>query len=304
MTNRISAFFKTAGWKTPKVRVVGVLGHSLCGSTILNLILDCHPDIFGGGELYYLMEKKEAELPFELVCTNCLSNCRIWTQDFINLSPERNLYSYICNQSGKRVIVDSSKKLDWFREREKDEAGVSFLYVVVVKHPVRHVASYVCRAMEVEGWEAYLKPENTIDLLYEKYNAILDYLEKKRRHFVILQYENLVRNPQEALSRILSRVSLDYIPEMEKYWRKEHHQLAGNMGAVYGATERWSPWNPKTKVHPAKREQYESNAQKGLFVDEKYKNFLTRDQLKQILGNRKVRDFSRRFKIVDEDFEV
>ena len=58
--------------------VIGILGTSFSGSTVLNLMLGAHPEIYAGGELSALILSRGQE--GVAGCTACGFSCPYWDE--------------------------------------------------------------------------------------------------------------------------------------------------------------------------------------------------------------------------------
>src|ERR1700751_3026531 len=97
-----------------RIDVIGILGTSFSGSTLLNLMLGAHPSIYAGGELSALILNRGD--PAIASCTACGVACRYWTETRRSEGTKANLYTTVQQIFGKRIIVDSSKSIDGFKE--------------------------------------------------------------------------------------------------------------------------------------------------------------------------------------------
>ena len=176
-------------------KIVYIAGYSRSGSTILDIILSSHPEIFGTGELGYLFDDW-LEGTRTCTCERVYKQCLFWknltlpvdinlkevqqivrevesrknlkhlitekiSKDVIEkyTSIQTLLYNYIFDTSGKRIIVDSSKSA-------RDMAGRFYalqkftkfdVYVIhLVKNGLHIVESYVNKG---RNWaiEGYVK---------------------------------------------------------------------------------------------------------------------------------------------------
>ena len=59
------------------IDVINVYGMSYSGSTLLNFMLDCAPDVYGGGELHWLVSQRLPESDYNAYCTHCQSECEL-----------------------------------------------------------------------------------------------------------------------------------------------------------------------------------------------------------------------------------
>jgi len=99
------------------IKVLATIGLSYCGSTLLNLMLDSHPEIYGVGEAHWLLrdwEKKSVNNYAKPRCVTCGFECAYWTEDALKNAPKTGFYSYVAEMFNTNVIVDTSKQLWWF----------------------------------------------------------------------------------------------------------------------------------------------------------------------------------------------
>jgi hypothetical protein len=181
-----------------KKKILYIAGYSRSGSTILDIILSSHPQIFGTGELGYLFDDWIAGTRL-CTCEQKHANCVFWKNlklpDGINFKEAQQivrqietrknlkflvsnkfhheivekyrliqtaLYNYIFETSGKEIIVDSSKS-------SRDMAGRFYalhtftnfdVYVIhLVKNGLRIIESYVKKG---RNWaiEGYVKNDH------------------------------------------------------------------------------------------------------------------------------------------------
>jgi hypothetical protein len=282
------------------LRVIGILGTSFSGSTVLNLLLGAHPDIYAGGELSALILNRGDE--GVSVCSACGSACAYWTGPARAAITKANLYHEIERIFGKRIVVDSSKSIAWFNETLASDEHRRVLpsYVLMVKHPIRYLASCVAnitphRPRNVRGGilgrltpagqrEAFL--EEIVEDLDGFYEGFWGNFGKTvgGAAFHLMHYERMVADPRAALAPVLRSLGLSYAAEMTEFSRASYHQIGGNAGPLYQLGQGW----PKgAVVGEARRSFYEGGA--GLRIDDKYQQLLNPRELARFLAHRTVR---------------
>jgi hypothetical protein len=278
------------------VSIVGILGTSFSGSTLLNLMLGAHPSIYAGGELSALILNKDD--PAVASCTACGTACRYWTAQERSAITKANLYRNVVRIFGKPIIVDSSKSIDWFSEvlASSEHAGCVPHYVLMVKHPIRYLASCTAnmtgdhshsrltgffkkRARQQER-EEFLTEQ--IDVLAAFYDGFFAAFGKKigRATFHLVHYERLVAAPRTILVPLLRSLSLDHSPGMDDFFRAEFHQIGGNAGPLYQAGHGWPVGHEPARHRKA---FYEAGA--ALRIDDKYRQCFTDEELARLKGN-------------------
>jgi len=270
-----------------KIKVLGILGVSSCGSTILNMILDSHPNIVGAGELMYLLDPKNQKA---CVCTECGEQCRFWSDDNKSKLTENSLYKNVADIFGKHIIVDSSKSVQWFRDREASENEVDYCYVVLVKHPIRQIASRYLTALTHDRWDGSY--HNAAEKIATTYRGIDTFVSAGRRSLVV-QYEDVVLHFDQTLAKILTFIGQEFTPDVA-FHKYDHHQLAGNAGVVYDVQKKRLP---DQKLHEIRKAFYEKNEKVMLRLDDKHKNVFSRGELCYLLSLSSIQEMLRTYSI-------
>jgi hypothetical protein len=128
-----------------KIRVIGLVGMSFSGSTVLNYVLGSHPGVYGGSELYRLIDTDPAK---RCGCSWCHEGCAVLTPERIATLNKENIYTSLARFTQKESVVDTSKNLPWFEDvfPRQNAEEVSPSMIVLSKHPLRQLAAYM-------GWE-------------------------------------------------------------------------------------------------------------------------------------------------------
>ena len=281
------------------VTVIAVMGLSFCGSTLLNLMLDSHPAIYGGGELHAL-NRKDGSVS---TCSICSGACPYWTLEHQNAVSEHNFYLNIGNLFGSRIIVDSSKEPIWFQEHRKfsSDVEIRWIPVVLVKHPIRHITSFLIN----HGHVAYEQHPDLLNRLYndvefrkKQVQSIMNHVFIKGYNniflstskifgdnsFLLMKYENIIEHTESELGKLLSLLGLDYGPCFEHCYEYEHHPIGGNSACTFqyhGSEE------AITQLGPVRERFYRKL--KGMSVDDKYKSMLTPGEIAWLNEDKHVR---------------
>jgi len=229
-----------------------ILGSGHCGSTLLDLLLNGHPDILGLGQVVdlkrYIASLKndrshpqgnplcgslwqEAIRRYEATSSNPFDRIEVshprwkeltsWNEEEIARWAESNktLYSSLQQASGAKVLTDSSKVphrlcLLW----------KSGLFDIKVIHLVRDgravVNSYLRKhgsfTPAVRGWAF-----PTLLAYYLHRNFAED-------NWLQVRYEELATRPEETLKRICAFLGIYFVPKMLAYKSHAYIGLAGN----------------------------------------------------------------------------
>jgi len=227
------------------MRVIYIAGAAHSGSTLLDLMLNAHPDIVSVGEVLKLNRQlayRDAEKKTYAACScgaPSLWACKFWSAvdaetraatgksladlDVLDNSiqdprraPNVMLFKAIAAVSGKNFIVDSSKiprrlgHLMQFPELD--------VYPV---HLVRDPKGQVASVMRKHG--GFLR--NIV-----RYEIVQEQLHRKLKsvpHSVV-RYEDLVRDPERTLRSILTPLGLSFDRRQLSWAEAEKHIVAGN----------------------------------------------------------------------------
>lgn len=280
------------------INVINVFGMSYSGSTLLNFMLDCVTDVYGGGELHWLLTQHDPEANYKAHCTHCKSDCAIWTPEHASSVPSTQFYNFIANLTGCNTIVDTSKNLDWFKQRRRiAEPNVMQSHVLLVKHPYRHLASWLINS-KVPKNDKRDAIDNGIKTFDGFYRHVLNYL--KQGPFHVVHYEDLILNNLHTINGILSLVDKSHNSSTLDCFNTQHHQIGGNAGPIYLATKQWP--DAREKESDIRLRQYESNH--GVFIDNKYLDYFTSEELKQIGTDPRIQYWNETFRFVQDESQM
>jgi hypothetical protein len=256
-----------------RLTLIYVLGNPRSGSTIFSLVLGSHPDMFFAGELCRFPEPTWNG-PRLCACRVPVPQCPFWTEvvrDFGGEPPLRafgrgqrryelwsslpraflasvtnrasyqaqlqanaRLFRVLSERTGKRVIIDSSKKASrgrMFLKGAREGIDVYFLHVV------RDARAFV--------WSETLRPDTRLDtppqLRHSAPVLILRWIGTNLastllcsgpgRRYRRIRYEDFVANPAGVLDQVGRFLQMDLSPVKEKLLANE--PISG--GHVIGA---------------------------------------------------------------------
>ena len=232
-------------------RVIYVAGYGRSGSTVVDIALGMHPEIFGAGEISAMCRHAWRENEF-CACGERLSDCPVWgpvmsgwtrtvdpvAHDALQraveplfaparmgvgrrletfLAQSGALFSAIRAQTGAPIILDSSKApgraLALLRDPDID------LRVIHLVRDARAVAHAMGRAIPMDvkgGVQKQIIPRSPIRtaLRWRMYNSKAETLAARlpRDHVVRIRYEDLARDPATEMARISAAVGVDLAP--------------------------------------------------------------------------------------------
>ncbi|NES76455.1 MULTISPECIES: sulfotransferase [unclassified Okeania] len=229
-----------------KKKVLFILGTAYCGSTLLSLILDSHPQCFTVGELSNLPDfNKKGKLDdfwshqfSEKELHNLslgLSNARIspaiplkvekFFREIVNDHIFRP-YSIIASKTPADIIVDSTKTIYWIssmlRLKElKKEFDIYLLHLVRDGRAVLN--SYLKKRRNMTVKEiSYLWLERVTN------NEV--FFDNFYKNKILVRYEMLVTQLPATVQQVCDFLGIEFRPEMLDYWKYEHNIISGNTG--------------------------------------------------------------------------
>lgn len=216
-------------------------------------------------------------------CKTCHSeDCPVWTHELtkklVSIGPSHEIYKLIGKQSGKQILIDSSKIVgDWFSK------------TLIGLNPQDVLCIHISKAPEEYGGSErnkshYTSLYNVADIgnnWWRSNTDILRYLSNVPYESVSIRYRDLVDNPEPVLSFLLSKIGLDYETGMEKFWNYEHHPLWGNKGTrshldgTDSSPEQWLDESQQNKQLYLRKHQ-------TLFRDEKWRQIFTHEEIDRL----------------------
>ena len=275
------------GHEIMTTQVICVLGESYSGSTLLNMVLDTHPDITGVGELIHVYMS-----PKTVSCAFCGASCKYFNQENITRIIKSDPYNTLADMFGTSVIVDTSKEVVNFQKilACQDLSKVKLSPVILVKHPMRHLASFILHMVN----KASSDPEQVNKILESSqtrlslsrqilnqrmivwYRGVMPFIRKtfNINNLLMIQYEKLVQKTMAALQPIMDLTGLAADGNMVNFTSAEHHHIAGNGGAIYYRNKNRKSLDDFNGIS---LDYYESL--QGIGMDNKYANLFTPQEM-------------------------
>jgi len=247
-----------------KISVIYLLGAGHSGSTLLDLIMGSHSQIFGAGELQQYFVSPDSRIR-SCMCGKTVLECPFWKKVFKNLNLEsgltvyrkrkdfllnrksyldsyyrcpvnlekyielnEELYKNILKYSGKKIVFDSSK---WPYRAElllnSNKLDITILHLVRNGKGV----TWSWRAC----WDNRSRHSNVIRRIRVMYHWLACNLQieivkrRNRANYIFLRYEDFVKNPKGILKLILKKLGLSFEPQMMSFRNENNHQVAGNL---------------------------------------------------------------------------
>lgn len=238
-------------------KVVSFVGSGRTGSTLLMLILGSHPECFALGELSKLYRYYKKQQP---LCGICQNSCCFWEELFtktelnqltsvlgktrlnplIPLQLEKkvreifhldgvfNIYSSIFEKLSKTVLIDSSKEVDWVKERYKAREFTSGKIENYLIHVVRDGRAVMSSKLRITPGLTAAEFSHQWANRTKETKEFFNQFPSERK--MIVSYEKFITKNQETLQNLCQLLQIDFVPEIAQYWKHYHHPIGGNSG--------------------------------------------------------------------------
>lgn len=227
------------------MRVIYIAGTSHSGSTLLDLMLNAHPQIRSAGEVLKLNRQLAARDARKRSFAQCscgaptLLECPFWSevdrrtqatagkplaeldmQDYADkarrAAPNEIVFKAMAEVSGRNFIVDSSK----LPKRLSCLLSLKELDLYPI-HLVRDPKGQINAVARKHG--GFLKHIFRYELVHAQIRRTLQAVPHS-----VVHYEDLVRDPEATLRSVLAPLGLDFDPRQLSWAEAEKHEVAGN----------------------------------------------------------------------------
>ena len=226
-----------------KVIFIASLSHS--GSTLLDLMLNAHPNMASVGELKQLGRFARQEKPGRRRRHRCTCGAEnLWACDFwreVNAHTEASigrtigelnvedyddvesfdrdnvaLFQAIAEVSGTNYVINSSKQVNRLERLVANDA-LQIIPIFLLRDPKGQMCS------------ATKRPTSFVKMIdnYVRTNRKIYQIVSKRPHAVI-HYEELVKRPEPTLQSLMQRFGLSFDPVQLEWASQVRHNVGGN----------------------------------------------------------------------------
>ena len=225
--------------------IIGIIGASYCGSTLVSVILDGLPGVAAVGETHCILEKETSNM---WNCRTCGNDCEYLTDEFfdrLRKDPSNWWEKFIRQMNmpasrlrrgdaerGIRHIVASEK---WFAIYDK--LGLPDIALLVWRDPVSWCCSWLMhRALksksDVTLGELRPSDEDIRGAVFSwtnfYSNALMWIKSRRLARNVFLHFDKLANDPYRELERLCILLGIEYSSSAINYASMEHHHIRGN----------------------------------------------------------------------------
>jgi hypothetical protein len=206
--------------RNTKVCFVGGAGHS--GSTLLGLVLGAHPSIFYAGEANKSRFLGDASVKArKRTCKVCGESCRIWSA----IDPKAPLYEQLSERSGRPIVADSTKSIEWIDEQVARlvDVGVA-VHLFFLGRDGRAVLASALRKRPDTGAREHASA------WAEQVRATAALAARFPGPVTRIRYEALATDPAHTIGAVAAALGQGVVPAMLDPFASEQHPLGGNAG--------------------------------------------------------------------------
>lgn len=259
-----------------KNTAVFILSSWHSGSTWIGYVLGSgHESAFVGE--YHRAWNEVIRVPCTVCAAKGLSACEVLHD--VEKAPASEAMVLAAQRTGKRVIVDNSKVIDWIKVFDQ-QTGWEKRVILIVKDPRGYYESARRRgSSDVDETMARWVTENEV---------FRDFIVNSGLPSVAVSYDLLAQSPISSFRRLFKFCGMEFSKDALAYWRIEHHGFAAN-----GATDAMLKSNDFRNApgHFATGDDgFYSKNSGTLFRDERWRTALSSQELQAIKENAKVRD--------------
>lgn len=275
-------------------RTIGIVCNFYAGSTALGAILGAHSGIFNAGELTALWNKNDpTRIPGKRcsICRVAGVPCHFWDTvdpDKIEVAP--GLHDSVREILGQRIILDSSKRPDWF---ENFSPGPEWVLIHLVKSPLELAASYKMR-----NEKARLTPEKAA-ALWVKINrdaiSLVNGSKDRGAAAVCISYRNFATDYRKVIPLLMQELGLEVEEAQYRYFEISQHFIGGNSYPVSDFVDGHIPTMPEA----FNVDRYKTKNRRSIFYDDKWKTVLTRGEMEAVYRTPGVSELARELNVTD-----
>jgi hypothetical protein len=207
---------ETAKANASKRTAVFILSSPHSGSTWTGYVLGSNPASAFLGE-YHRAWNDGLRAPCIVCNARGLGFCKVLSD--LEDEPVERAFDLAFARTGKRVIVDSSKDVEWIRSfRTDDPADIRLVHLV--RDPRGFYAS------------AKRRVRDGLDQVMSKWckenEDFRDFIAASGLSGVTASYDLLAQSPETEFCRLFEFCGMAFREESLRYWNVEHHAWAGN----------------------------------------------------------------------------
>jgi hypothetical protein len=258
-----------------KNTAVFILSSWHSGSTWIGYVLGSGEESAFVGE-YHRAWNEAIRVPCTVCAAKGLPACEVLHE--VELAPADMAMELATQRTGKRVIVDNSKVIEWIKVFAQ-QADWEKRVILIIKDPRGYYESARRRAS--------CDVNETMTRWVKENESFLDFIANSGLPSVTISYDLLAQSPVASYRKLFKFCGMKFSKEALAYWRVEHHGFAAN-----GATDamlKSNAFKSKPGHFATGDDNFYSKNSGTLFRDERWRTALSEEELQAIKGNAEVR---------------
>lgn len=218
---------------------VFILGTAYSGSTMLGKALSKHSQIGYIGELsrargFYKKYQLDNEAGECLECVLQGQKCAVLTKEFVASTAKYTplmAQNKLADTIGEPIIVDGSKHVEWLRiATQNNKSNAKIKAIILARNPVDYIQSCKDRGIgpiwaEANAWR---------DTYYDALRTV----SQLNIPFIVIQFEQLLAEPQSTLEQICRLLGVSFEDTMLSRTSPPLHAIGGNPSAYKTSANR------------------------------------------------------------------
>jgi hypothetical protein len=251
---------------------VFILSSPHSGSTWTGYVLGSNPASAFLGE-YHRAWKDRYRTPCIVCNARGFGFCEVLSD--LGHEPVERAFDLAFARTGKRVVVDSSKDVDWIQSFRGDDT-----FDIRLVHLVRDPRGFFASAKR--------RVTDGLDHVMSKWckenEDLRDFIAASGLRSVTASYDLLAQSPETEFRRVFERCGMAFTEECLRYWDVEHHAWAAN-----GASDAILKGKGHGDLVATGDVDFYQRKSQTLFHDLRWRSALTPAQSTTIESNNRVR---------------
>jgi hypothetical protein len=260
----------------PKTTAIFILSSWYSGSTWVGYVLGSGPESAFVGE-YHRAWNDAIRVPCTVCAARGLQCCEVLYD--VEKEPADKAFDLAVSRTGKRVIVDNSKSIDWI-QRFSVSDDQDMRIILVIKDPRGYFESARRRGRgNINDVMAHWCKEN---------QEFRNFMRASNIPSMTISYDSLAKCPKAGFRRLFKFCGMTFTKDAIAYWNIEHHGFAAN-----GASDAILKAHDFTQIpeHFATGDDaYYRRKSQTFFHDERWRTALSPAESRFIQGNAEVKE--------------
>lgn len=222
-------------------QLIYLISQPRSGSTLLQRILNMHPDIYGETEAWFMLHFVYGLRRTGIQTEYNVHNSQTGLTTFLEPLPEGtraylagiraaalSLYGRVLEEKSMSLLVDKTPRYYHIVDELK-EIFPGARFILLIRNPLAVLSSMLAaRERSKEGWTGLGRPDRVHDLLTAP-RRIESFITKLGDEALVVRYEDLVSQPEDTIRSLCQKLNVSFFPQMLTYeGPPEHRSVIGD----------------------------------------------------------------------------